>query len=167
MLMSESDFLVAIADLAIALLAFTTIVVALRQMVGGGLGDFQVLVVKLFSLCGFSALFFGLLPILLAFFEVPQPWIWRVCNVLLGVTVVMIHSWYFKNRREIAPHRKFNATNVINLAIMIVAVVLLILGTLGVAFGGSIAPYAFALVGLLVAAATAFLRTLADFILTD
>ena len=167
MQMSEADFLVAIADLAIALLAFTTIVVALRQMVGGGLGDFQVLVVKLFSLCGFSALFFGLLPILLGFFEVPEAWIWRVSNVLLGATVVLIHTWYFKNRRKIAPHRRFNAANVINLVVMIVAIVLLSLGTLGVAFGGTIAPYAFTLVGLLAAAATAFLRTLADFILMD
>ena len=165
--MSESDFLVSIADLAIALLAFTTIVVALRQMVGGGLGDFQVLVVKLFSLCGFSALFFGLLPILLAFFEIPESWIWRICNVLLGTTVVLIHVWYFKNRKQVAPHRRFNATNVINLSIMIIALVLLALGTLDIAFGDSIAPYAFALVGLLVAAATAFLRTLADFVLTD
>ena len=165
--MSESDFLVAIAELSIALLAFTTIVVALRQMVGGGLGDFQVLVVKLFSLCGFSALFFGLLPILLGFFDVPQAWIWRVSNVLLGATLVLIHLWYFRNRKRIAPGRKFNATNMLNLGIMVVAVVLLSLGTLGVAFGGSIAPYAFALVGLLVAAATAFMRTLADFVLTD
>lgn len=167
MLMSESDFLVAIAELSIALLAFTTIVVALRQMVGGGLGDFQVLVVKLFSLCGFSALFFGLLPILLGFFEVPEAWIWQISNVLLGVTLVLIHLWYFRNRKRIAPERKFNTTNMINLGIMVVAVVLLSLGTAGVAFGGSIAPYAFALVGLLVAAATAFMRTLADFILTD
>jgi hypothetical protein len=167
MLMSESDFLVSIADLSIALLAFTTIVVALRQMVGGGLGDFQVLVVKLFSLCGFSALFFGLLPIVMAFFEIPAVWIWRICNVLLGAAVVLIHVWYFKNRKRISPHREFNATNIINLGIMLIALVLLALGTLGVAFDNSIAPYAFALVGLLVAAATAFLRTLADFVLAD
>ena len=118
-MMSESDFLLAIAQLAIALLAFTKL------------------------------------------------WIWRLCNVLLAATVVLVHRWYFKSRKQIAPHRKFNATNIVNLAIMVVAIVLLGLGALGVAFGGSIAPYALALVGLLVAAATAFLRTLSDFILTD
>lgn len=147
-----------------ALLAFTTIVVALRQMVGGGLEEFQMLVFKLFSVCGFSALFFGLLPIVLGFFEIPRLWIWRICNPLLAVTVVWIHLWYFSQRKRIAPNRHFNVTNLINLGIMVAAVVLLVLGTLGVAFEGSVAPYAFALVGLLVAAATGFLRTLADFI---
>ena len=67
-MIDQADFLVAIADLSIALIAFTTIVVALRQMTGGRLEDFQILVVKLFSVCGFSALFFALLPLLLSFF---------------------------------------------------------------------------------------------------
>lgn len=162
--MSDSDFLTTIADLSIALIAFTTIVVALRQMSGGGLDEFQLHVVKLFSVCGFSALFFALLPILLSFFDVPEDWIFRICNPLLGVSMVLIHLWYFRHRRRLAPNRKLNATNFLNIVTLLVAVVLLTLGTFGVVFADSIGPYAFSLIGLLLASATAFLRTLRDFL---
>ena len=163
-MIDQADFLVAIADLSIALIAFTTIVVALRQMTGGRLEDFQILVVKLFSVCGFSALFFALLPLLLSFFSVPESTLWKICNVLLGLNAVSIHIWYFRSRRRVAPGRRLNLTNYINIATLLIAVVLLALGVSGVAFDGSIAPYAFALTALLVAAATAFLRTLRDFL---
>lgn len=163
-MMETAEFLTTIAELSIALIAFSTIVVAIRQMGGGALDEFQLHIVKLFSLCGFAALFFSLLPILLSFFEVPGSLIYRICNPLLGLSILLIHSWYFRHRRRLAPERKLNATNLLNIVTMVIAVVLLALGTAGIAFAGSVAPYAFALVGLLLASATAFLRTLRDFL---
>jgi len=47
------------------------------------------------------------------------------------------------------------------------ALVLLSLGTVGIVFENTIAPYAFGLVGLLFASATGFLRTLPDFLATS
>ncbi len=164
--MDTSEFLLTIANLSIALIAFSTIVVALRQMTGGGLSEFQLLVVITFSVCGFSALFFSLLPILLVFFGVPESLLWRISNPLLAAAIVSTHIWYFTNRRRVAPRRKFNVTNQINRAIMLVALILLLLGTTGIAFKNSIAPYAFGLVGLLFASASGFLRTLPDFLTT-
>jgi len=41
----------------------------------------------------------------------------------------------------------------------------LALGTLGIAMDGSIAPFAFTLVALLVASAVTFLNTLSDFLI--
>ena len=116
--MSEHEFLIAIAELSIALIAFTNIVVALKQMGGGCLSQFQVLVVRLFSVCGFCAIFFALLPILLDYFGLEKAWVWRLSNPLLGI-----------------------------------------------AMDGSIAPFAFTLVALLVASAVAFLNTLSDFLI--
>lgn len=162
--MDTWEFLVTIANLSIALIAFSTIVVALRQMVGGGLSEFQLLVVKMFSICGFSALFFSLLPILLSYFGVPGPWLWRISNPLLATALVIIHVWYFRNRRRVAPGRTFNLTNQINRGLLLIALVLLFLGTVGIVFENTIAPYAFGLVGLLFASATGFLRTLPDFL---
>lgn len=162
--MNESDFLIGITQLAIALIAFTNIVVALRQMGGGDLSQFQLLIVKLFSVCGFCAVFFALLPILMAFFGMPDQWVWKICNPLLAVAVVLIHIWYFRRRALVAPGRSFNFTNFVNLVIMIVAVGLLIGGATELVFANTVAPYAFALVGLLIASAMAFLRTLPDFL---
>lgn len=79
----------------------------------------------------------------------------------------MIHIWYFRKRRQIAPGRKFNLTNQINRAIMVIAVMMLLVGTAGIPFATSIAPYAFGLVGLLFASASGFLRTLPDFIVAS
>jgi hypothetical protein len=163
--MSEQEFLIAIAELSIALIAFTNIVVALKQMGGGSLTEFQVLVVRLFSVCGFCAIFFALLPILLIYFGAQEPWIWRVCNPLLAVSICLINSWYFRNRRRVAPDRPFRAANYITTGILYVSIVLLALGTLGIGFDTSIAPFAFTLIGLLIASAVAFLNTLSDFLI--
>lgn len=163
-MMDEADFLVTIANLAIALIAFMMIVVALRQTVGGGINEFQLLVVKSFAMCGFAALFFALLPILLMYFAVPEAWLWRIGNPLLAATAIGIHAWYFRHRKRVAPQRTMNPTNKINTAVLVVGVVLLLLGTAGVELGRPIAPYAFMLLGLLFASATGFLRTLPDFL---
>jgi hypothetical protein len=163
--MSEQDFLIAIAELSIALIAFTNIVVALKQTGGGNLTDFQVLVVRLFSVCGFVAILFALLPILLQYFGMTEAWVWRISNPLLAASVVAINSWYFRRRAQVAPGRPLKLANYITTAILVVSVLLLMLGTFGIFFDGSFAPFAFTLVGLLVASAVAFLNTLSDFLI--
>lgn len=164
--MSEQEFLIAIAELSIALIAFTNIVVALKQMGGGCLTEFQVLVVRLFSVCGFCAIFFGLLPIMLIYFELSEALIWRICNPLLAVSIFAINSWYFRQRERIAPGRPFRAANYITTVLLYASLTLLALGTFGIYFDGSIAPFAFTLVALLVASAVTFLNTLSDFLIT-
>jgi len=164
--MSEQEFLIAIAELSIALIAFTNIVVALKQMGGGHLSEFQVLVVRLFSVCGFCAIFFSLLPILLDYFRIAQTWTWRISNPLLGVAIIWINNWYFRHRRRVAPGRPLVMANYITSGILVVSIILLALGALGIVMDGSIAPFAFTLVGLLVASAVVFLNTLSDFLIT-
>lgn len=161
------EFLYVIAEVSIALIAFTTIVVVLRQVVGGGLSAFQILVVQLFALCGFSALFMSLLPVLLSFLGVNEPWLWRICNSAMIILIVGSQLWYFRQRRVVAPDRPINKTNIVNFTTLVAGVVLLALGATGIAYDNSIAPYAFCLVGLLLAAATAFLGTLASFLGQD
>jgi len=164
--MSEQEFLIAIAELSIALIAFTNIVVALKQMGGGCLTEFQVLVVRLFSLCGFCTIFFALLPTLLSYFAIREPWIWRISDPLLAVSVYSINTWYYARRRRVAPHKRFRLANYFTSAILYGSLLLLSLGTFGVFFDDSIAPFAFTLVGLLVASAITFLNTLSDFLIT-
>jgi hypothetical protein len=162
--MSEEEFLVATAELSIALIAFTNIVVALLQMGGGNLSEFQILVVRLFSVCGFCAIFFALLPILMRYFGVSEDWLWRICNPPLAVSIVLINQWYFRERRRVSPGRPFRLANYVTTIILVTSLALLTMGTLGFRFDGSIAPFAFTLVGLLLASAVAFLNTLSDFL---
>jgi len=164
--MEEGDFLLTMAEIAIALIAFMNIVVALRQMGGGNLTEFQLLVVMTFSVCGFVASLFSVLPILLGYFGIPEPWIWRLCNLPLAASLIGINTWYFRKRSRIAPDRPVNVVNYFNLALTALAVVFLAAGAAGMAFDGSIAPYAFGLVALLTGTAIAFLRTLRDFLAT-
>ncbi len=165
--MHGEAFLLSIAEVSIGLIAFTTIVVALRQVVGGRISQFQVLVVKLFTVCGFSALFLALLPLLLHEFGTSDLWTWRIANPAMIGAAVAIHAWYFRQRRRIAPERPINATNVINVVTLLTGVVLLSLATAGIVYEGAMAPYAFCLVALLLAAATGFLGTLSSFLSAD
>lgn len=164
--MDERDFLLTLAEISIALIAFMNIVVALRQMGGGSLNEFQLLVVMSFSVSGFCATLFALLPILLEYFAVPQPWLWRVSNLPLAAALVAINAWYFRGRRRVAPDRPINRVNYFNLALTACAVGLLTAGAAGIAYDGSIAPYAFGLLALLAGTAIAFVRTLRDFLVT-
>lgn len=164
--MSEQEFLIAIAELSIALIAFTNIVVALKQTGGGSLSEFQVLLVRLFSVCGFCAIFFALLPILLLYFGMREAWIWRISNPLLGGAIYSINAWYFRHRRRVAPGRPLKVANYVSTAIIVSSLTLLALGTFGLYLDGSIAPFAYTLIGLLIVSAVAFLNTLSDFLLT-
>lgn len=164
--MDEHDFLLTLAEIAIALIAFMNIVVALRQMGGGSLNEFQLLVVMTFSVSGFCATLFALLPILLEYFGIPQPWLWRLSNLPLAATLVSINAWYFHRRSRVAPDRPINVVNYFNLALTACAVGLLVAGSAGIAYDGSIAPYAFGVVALLTGTAVAFIRTLRDFLVT-
>jgi len=166
-MLSGSEFLYVIAEVSIALIAFTTIVVVLRQVVGGSLSSFQILVVQLFALCGFSALFMSLLPILLNMLGIYGSWLWRICNTAMAILIVISQLWYFRERRLVAPNRPINKTNIVNFSTVVVGVVLLMLGTTGFAYDNSVAPYAFCLVSLLLAAATAFLGTMSSFLGRD
>ena len=60
-----SNYLLALATIAISFVSFSTIVVVFRQSLGAGLSEFHILLVRFFIESGLIAVFFSLVPILL------------------------------------------------------------------------------------------------------
>ena len=164
--MESSEFLLAMADIAIALITFAAIVLVLRQLVGGELSQFHLLILKMFALCGFETLLFALLPFLLNFYGLEERLLWRVASALLLVIIVVTTIWYWRRRRAVAPKRGQNWSTISVTVVHSVAVIGLLLHVLGLIYVGSIGPYAFALVSGLFPVATAFFASLEDFLST-
>jgi hypothetical protein len=162
--MANSDFLLAIAEIAIALITFAAIVLVLRQLVGGELSAFHLLILKLFALCGFETIFLALLPLLLNYLGVQIEILWRVASALAFVVIIATTISYWRCRRKVAPDRPQNWSTISVTILHSVAVVGLFFHALGLIYVGSIGPYAIALVSGLAPVATAFFASLDDFL---
>lgn len=82
------------AEIAIAFVAFATIVIVFRQSIGGDLTRLQILVARTLIEVGLAIALFSLMPIVLYNFEIVGPDLWRTCNVFLGCFLVSYYSVY-------------------------------------------------------------------------
>ena len=159
-----SDLLLTIAEVSIAMIAFAAIVLVLRQLVGGGLSTFHVLILQLYAVIGFSVLFLSFLPLVLHYVGVPTSVLWRLSSALLAITFVAANLWYFRRRRVVAPDRGRNAATIIGSFVVALVIPLLLLHAAGVIFEDTIGPYPIGLLAGLIPIATTFFASLEDFV---
>lgn len=162
--MENSDFLLTIAEIAIALITFTSIVLVLRQLVGRQLSAFHLLIMKLFAVCGFETILFALLPFLLNFLGFQIQVIWQISSALLFTVLIGTTIWFWRCRQKVAPGRRHNWSTITVTVVHSLAVIGLLPHALGLIYVGTIGPYAFALVSGLVPVGTAFFASLDDFL---
>jgi hypothetical protein len=109
--MPESDFLLTMAEIAIAFVAFATIVIVFRQSVGHDLTALQILVGRSLIELALGVTLLSLLPIVLSHFDVAGPDLWRTCSAFLAVFFGWFACWYPVRRRKAsganAPARRF------------------------------------------------------------
>ena len=109
--MEGADFLLTIGEIALAIVTFTAVVLVLRQLVGGSLSQFHLLILLLFALCGFGTLFFCLLPFLLAFLGLSTEAVWRAASGTMAVAMVAGNA---RGRSDVSHATGINSTAVIN-----------------------------------------------------
>jgi hypothetical protein len=157
--LSGASYLYTIASLALAFVAFSTIVVVLRQMLGAEMSVFQILLVKLFIENGMSITAFALLPPLLGFFNFSGAMIWRVSSAAAAIYQIGYLLFYIRRRRRLLraslPIRIY-----VNYFITFITITGLWLNVLGKPFEPNIAPYVLALTWGLVMPGIIFIQTL-------
>lgn len=161
--MPGSDYFLTLAQIALAFVAFSTIVVVFRQLLGGGLSAFQILLVRLFIETGLAAAMFSLVPLLLGFLSLAPSAVWRVSSGTLAIFYLAYFLAYARRRRRVQPG-PFPLRIYINFGISIALNLGLWLNAAGTFFEPSIGPYALAVTWLLVQAGFVFIQTLTVFL---
>ena len=78
--MQGADFLLTIAEISLALVGFSAVIVAFRQAGGRTWSQFERLLIRGMIELGFAALFFALVPHILVYLHFPDPWVWGLSS---------------------------------------------------------------------------------------
>jgi hypothetical protein len=160
--LENTDFLLTMAELAIAIVAFATIILVFRQSIGSELTRLQVLATRSIVELSLAIAVFSLLPIVLGHAGVTSATLWRVSNGTFGTFLVAFWVAYAERRRRATkagdPARGFTFFTVVGGG-GLVGVFLLFDGV----WWGRFSAYSFALLWSLVAASLAFVWSLSVF----
>ncbi len=160
--MENADFLLTVAEIAIAIVAFATIILVFRQSTGRDLTQLQVLATRSIVELGLGITIFALLPIVLLNAGVTGAGLWRVSNGALGTFLVSFWAAYAERRRRATkpgdPPRGFTFYTVV-IGGFLAGVFLLFDALLWARFSA----YSFGLFWSLVSASLAFIWSLSVF----
>jgi hypothetical protein len=100
--MFTSDFFLTIAEISLAFVGFSAVVVALRQSGAAQWSSFQRFSARILIELGFACLFLALLPLLLQLLGVGEPTVWQLSCASLGLFLLAYFTAYPFRRRPIA-----------------------------------------------------------------
>jgi hypothetical protein len=155
-----STYLLNLAVISITFVAFSTIVVVFREAQGAGLMEYEIVILRLFLVSGLEVTIFSLLPPLFGLFYMPPVWIWRISS-LIFVLVMIWRGLYFRRRQVRYERRRLID---ILFAIYSIAILGLLINTLGIFIEPGPGPYALAATWLLVNAIIVFILALERFL---
>jgi hypothetical protein len=98
--LQDADFLLTMAELAIAIVAFATIILVFRQSAGSELTHLQVLATRTIVELGLAIAIFSLLPIVLVHAGADASVLWRVSNGTFGAFLIVFWISYAERRRR-------------------------------------------------------------------
>lgn len=153
------SYLYTLAAMSVTFVGFSSLVIVLRQALGGGMSKLDILITRTFIQIGFLVAAGALLPALLSFFHLAEPSVWRVSSAVTALPVLLFAATY--------PMRRRAASGVATpLVIWIDALVISALGLLlgcnavGVLVSSGPGPYTAALTGILFVSGWAYLQAL-------
>jgi len=158
---SALDYLLRLAALAIAFVAFATIVVTLRRGLGGDLSALHMFLVRSYIEIQLVVAVLALLPSLLNLFALPGVLIWQISSAVVG-TLAPVVLVTFIRRRARAERYPTPAREYVVWALSLVAAAGLWLNVAGVGLRPSGGPYAVALTWYLFSTGFVFLRGLGE-----
>jgi hypothetical protein len=164
MAIEGAAYLYGLAATAIAFIGFSAIVIFIRQTFGANLTPFQLLLMQFLIEHGFVAVFFSLLPLLLALFDIPHDLIWRLCSGVAAFTLTIWWIDYAVRRYPTArsePHPIFAR---INMVFAFLSVLALTGNATALAYRPQVGVYAAAISWVLFQGADVFLLSIKAFL---
>ncbi|PYP81864.1 MAG: hypothetical protein DMD35_00015 [Gemmatimonadetes bacterium] len=160
-----SDYFLNLAQVSIGFVAFSTIAVVLREVMGTPLDPYQTLLVRFVIECGLAATIYALGAVLLVIVGLTPPTLWRVASAALGVFCLVYPTHYvYRRRRAKSGPMPRRAVTIFLLTMAIDAE--LWLNALTPIFRYSVGPYAVGVTWVLVQAGIILLLTFGEFMRT-
>ena len=151
------SYLYTLAAVSVTFVGFSSLVVVLRQAMGGEMSSLDVLITRTFIQVGFLVAAGAMFPALLSLFHLGEPSVWRISSALTALPVTLFGATYPMRRKTVSGVRT-------PLVIWIDALVILGFGllmgcnALGVLVSTGPGPYAAALTGVLFVSGWAYLQ---------
>ncbi len=158
-----SNYLLALAAISVTFVSVSTIAVVFRQVQGGVLSRFELLLMRVFLVSGLMATVASLIPPLLALFGMTSSLVWRVSSLALALAIILRTLYFFRRRSQVGPGS--SPPSIYVLYGITVAVVLgLFANALGILSEARVGLYALAATWLLVDSVVAFIISLGMFL---
>ncbi len=158
-----SSYLLALAAISVTFVSVSTIAVVFRQVQGGVLSEFELLLMRVFLVSGLMATVASLIPPLLALFGMTSSLVWRVSSLALALAIILRTIYFFRRRSQVGPGS--SPPSIYVLYGITVAVVLgLFANALGILSEARVGLYALAATWLLVDSVIAFIISLGMFL---
>ncbi len=158
-----SNYLLALAAISATFVSVSTIAVVFRQVQGGVLSKFELLLMHVFLVNGLMATVASLVPPLLGLFGITPALNWRVSSLALALAILWRTIYFFRRRSQVGPGS--SPPSVYVLYGITTAVVLgLFTNALGILSEPGAGLYALAATWLLVDSVVAFIISLGIFL---
>jgi hypothetical protein len=152
------SYLYTLAALSVTFVGFSSLVIVLRQTMGGEMSKLDIFITRTFIQVGFLVAAGAMLPGLLTQFEVPGRSTWRLSSAVTAVPVLLFACTY-PARRKAASGARTPVLIWIDALVILGFGILLALDALGMVVATGPGPYTVALTGVLFVAGWAYLQT--------
>ena len=157
--LTGSAFLFTLAGLSVSFVGFSTLVIILRQTLGGRMSKLDILITKIFIQLGFIVAAGAMLPPLLSLFHLPEIVVWRMASIAAAILACLFAATY--------PMRRWTASASPTPPIVWIDVLILLSSGAVLALNGiggfgepGPAPFAAELTGVLFLSGWAYLQAL-------
>ncbi len=158
-----SNYLLALAAISVTFVSVSTIAVVFRQVQGGVLSKFELLLMRVFLVSGLMATVASLIPPLLALLGMASSLVWRVSSLALALAIIVRTIYFFRRRSQVGPGSSPPSIYVLY-AVTIAVVLGLFANVFGLLSEASVGLYALAATWLLVDSVVAFIISLGMFL---
>ena len=154
-----SSYLYTIATLAITYAGFAALIVIFRQIIGGGVSNYDVFIIRSILMRSFIVAFSAMLPPALAFFDLSQAVIWRISSLFAGL-LLGLFSVTFRARRRAVTDRPITKWALITIGGQTLIAIFLLMMALGVLVEPAVGPFVISLTATLILSAVAYMGQL-------
>ncbi len=151
-----SSYLLALSAVTITFVGFSTIAVVFRQVQGAGLSQYEIVLLRMYVVSGLIATIFGLVPPLLALFDIPPAWIWRISSLTFAIVMIWRGIYFWQRQTHFERRKLFTLLYVLYAAVILG----LIANVFGLFFEPGAGLYALAVTWMLVNAIISFILAL-------
>src|SRR5215813_15224253 len=157
--LAGENYLYALATISVTFVGFSALLLVFRETIGGKMTSYDSYFTLSFMQAGFIVTAGGLLPQLLAFYEMPHTSVWRASSLIMAILIFVFVSTT-PSRRRAATNEPVPLYVGLLLLLQFLAGAYLLLNAIGWPASPHLAPFALALTVMLFTTGIAYLIAL-------